>query len=862
MTDLEILQGLEEELKGKFKKRSIPEMDKHHLKCSLQYAADEGDNVIGIAILRWGVYKTIDFIKEFKQLKYLRLSGHEITDISELKEVKHLTSLYLIGSKIVDISALKELKELETLNLTDNQITDISPLKELTWITSLDLTHNQIRDISSLKELRHLQRLCLDDNPIETPPIEIIKLGKQAIRDWFDADKKKLNEIKVLLVGEAKAGKTSLIKRLKYNEYNAEQSQTDGIVIEPFKFHELQTFINQKELRGTIAYFWDFGGQEIMSSTHEFFMTKRSIYLLVLEARKDANVDKQVRDWMERIKAFGGSSPVIIVGNKIELNPSFGVDITALRKDFPQIMHFINVSCQTGENIETLKCLLAEFIPQAEFFNTEIDERWFDIKNELQEITGKKFTLSHRQFVKICKKHRLTETGGQIQAIRFLNDLGIVLHFDELALAEYYVLDPLWVTAGVYRIITSPTAARQKGDIAVDILPRLINEEFKQNLEEKHRANQPIEYSPDECRFLAEITVQFKLCYYTDDHTRLLIPDLLDKETPKSESEKFYNAPEKLSLVYTYKYLPPTIMPRIIVQLKEDVRLAWRTGVILCCKKNIQAEAMVTAVESRIHIIVLGNHKQKREYLSVIRYIVDQVNAIYNVEVDMQIPLRGYEKHYIKYDTLIKMEKAGERFYKNWEIEKEFEISMLLDGIVRREQVIKRAGTLQKRRKNLRKVEIFLASSIELVEERKEFEIFVNRKNKELHLKGIFLHLNAWEDMPTAVSQTRSQDEYNNEVLDSDIFVVVFFKKVGEYTDEEFETAFKQFKTTGKPLIFTYFKDSEITTGSAKKEDMLSLWAFQEKLEKLGHFYIVYKNTDELIRKFNDQLTKYFDGLA
>jgi internalin A len=30
---------------------------------------------------------------------------------------------------------------------------------------------------------------------------------------------------------------------------------------------------------------WDFGGQEIMHATHQFFLTRRSLYLLVLSGR-------------------------------------------------------------------------------------------------------------------------------------------------------------------------------------------------------------------------------------------------------------------------------------------------------------------------------------------------------------------------------------------------------------------------------------------------------------------------------------------------------------------------------------------------------------------------------------------------
>jgi hypothetical protein len=151
---------------------------------------------------------------------------------------------------------------------------------------------------------------------------------------------------------------------------------------------------------------------------------------------------------------------------------------------------------------------------------------------------------------------------------------------------------------------------------------------------------------------------------------------------------------------------------------------------------------------------------------------------------------------------------------------------------------------------------IFLASSAELKEDRKEFEIFIGRKNKDWVDKGVFLDLVIWEDFLDAISQTRLQDEYNKAICDCDLFVMLFWTKVGQYTEEEFETAFGQFKSANKPFIFTYFKDTEISVASANKKALMSLWAFQEKLSSLGHFYTVYKNVDELKFKFNQQLEK------
>jgi hypothetical protein len=113
---------------------------------------------------------------------------------------------------------------------------------------------------------------------------------------------------------------------------------------------------------------------------------------------------------------------------------------------------------------------------------------------------------------------------------------------------------------------------------------------------------------------------------------------------------------------------------------------------------------------------------------------------------------------------------------------------------------------------------LFLASSSELKEDRKEFEIFIGRKNKDWVSRGGFLELIVWEDFLDAMSKTRLQDEYNEAIRQCDVFIMLFCTKVGQYTEEEFETAFGQFKATNKPLIFTYFKDAEISTGSVNKK--------------------------------------------
>ncbi len=157
-------------------------------------------------------------------------------------------------------------------------------------------------------------------------------------------------------------------------------------------------------------------------------------------------------------------------------------------------------------------------------------------------------------------------------------------------------------------------------------------------------------------------------------------------------------------------------------------------------------------------------------------------------------------------------------------------------------------------------LKIFLASSCELKHDREQFELFLNRRNKAWQGKQVFLELVLWEDFIDAVSKTRLQDEYNRAIRSCDLFVMLFDSKVGKYTDEEFATAYQSFQDTGKPLIYTYNKESLPGSNVTDPQHRASLNAFQAKLQQLGHFPALFKNTEDLLLKFGQQLDKLADS--
>ena len=150
----------------------------------------------------------------------------------------------------------------------------------------------------------------------------------------------------------------------------------------------------------------------------------------------------------------------------------------------------------------------------------------------------------------------------------------------------------------------------------------------------------------------------------------------------------------------------------------------------------------------------------------------------------------------------------------------------------------------------MKKIKIFLASSKELQSEREHFEREIYRKCKAWFDRGIFLHLDIWEDLSARMSLEGSQSAYNQYVKAADLFVLLVHSKVGMYTAEEFDTAFGQFQATKKPFIFTYFKtpDGVMTDASLAK--------FHQKLKELHHFYSPFNDENDLLVQFNKELDR------
>lgn len=411
------------------------------------------------------------------------------------------------------------------------------------------------------------------------------------------------------------------------------------------------------EQRTIKARFWDFGGQEIMHATHQFFLSHRALYVLVLDGRKEEDSEY----WLNFIKSFGGDSPVLVVMNKIDDNSTFELDRRFLKQKYPNIVEFYKTSCATNEGVDGFFKALKEAMGSVAFIQNILPKRWLELKEHIEQLPQSFMTKP--QFRGVCADFGIQSAKTQEVLSDYFDALGIAIHFGDLDLDDIHALNPEWVTNGVYSIINAPKLTEHQGLFNRHWLREILDE---------------VAYPFYTQGYLIALMKQFELCYEIDSDS-LLIPSALPKVSGVFE----FDESEALGFEFDYNFLPKSIMPQFIVKahhyIKEDLR--WLTGVVLE-DRTLKATAFVQADIREKRISIKVNGAQKRDFFAILRGYFNTIHQGFkDIGVVEMVPLPNYRNYRIGYKGLIGYERARRDEYFHGELGKSFSVSKLLNGI-------------------------------------------------------------------------------------------------------------------------------------------------------------------------------------
>ncbi len=639
-------------------------------------------------------------IGQLTNLKILYLNSNFLNSLPpEIGQLRNLESLYLNSNSLNSLPPeIGQLRNLESLYLNSNSLNSLPPeIGQLRNLKSLYLNSNSLNSLPpEIGQLSNFTKLYLNDNSLPIPPEVIDKYHEpSSIINYYlslqSNQLRPLHEAKMLLVGQGNVGKTCVRERLIRNKYDPRRNKTDGIDIETWKIE-----INQCQYQINV---WDFGGQEIMHSTHQFFLTKRSLYLLVVDTTLGEE-ENRIEYWLKIIQSFGKDSPVIIVGNKADQHP-LDIDQRGLQRKYPQIRGFYEISCQEETGIADLKAKVTQEIIQLEHIDDQLPLPWFNVKQKLERL--EQDYIPYERYESICKSEEINQEDNQRILIKLLNDLGVVLNFqDDLRLKDTHVLNPEWVTNGVYKILNDhQLIVEHKGILELKMLQQILKRD---------------RYPTSKHLFIIDMMRKFELCFDIETNKKFLMSDIVPKEEPYTGKWD-----DTLAFEYHYPVLPGSIISRFIVRMNHWIhkKTYWRSGVVLANEGNT---ALVKAdrEDKKIFIRINGEWNTRRDLLAAIRSQFDSIHStIPGIIPTERVPLLDYPNiPPINYKWLVDLENKNIKTIIPTGLTKEINVKQLLNGISSEKD--------RRSRNSDKRSESYSGESVKMSEKKMSNEVFIS----------------------------------------------------------------------------------------------------------------------------------------
>jgi internalin A len=416
--------------------------------------------------------------------------------------------------------------------------------------------------LSSRKGALQLSILTITSNKLNLPPEISRKRSPGSILEFLRQQQEEgvdyIYEAKLLVIGEGGAGKTSLANKLINPNYKLKleagetpEKSTEGIDVLRLDF--LHPSGNPFRIN-----LWDFGGQEIYHATHQFFLTKRSLYLLVADTRQD-NTDFNY--WLEVVELLSEASPTLIVKNEKQ-DRLCKINENQLRGRFPNLEKILPTNLADNRGLSEIIATIQHNISQLPHIGQPLPKTWVRVRDALEADTRNYITQT--EFLTLCDTHGFKRHDDKLQLSGYLHDLGVCLHFqDDPVLKNIVILKPEWGTAAVYKVLDTKQVNQNLGCFTqTDLTQIWADEQYVQMRDE-----------------LLQLMKNFKLCYEIPNRPHTYIaPQLLSPNQPEYD----WDDTDNLILRYQYVFMPKGMLTRFTVEMHQliDRDMVWKDGVI------------------------------------------------------------------------------------------------------------------------------------------------------------------------------------------------------------------------------------------------------------------------------------------
>lgn len=596
--------------------------------------------------------------------KKIRALGIDCANEEILKRIcllKNIEELYLNGSPIRILPEdICNLKKLRLLSLSNSNISKIP---------------NGMYILNKLKTFRIFNTPLINTVPEEIMKQSALEIVSYICRQQTEHRPYYLNESKMLIVGQGNVGKSCLLERICADNYEEKES-TEGINIQKW------TYTDNRKKNTYILNIWDFGGQEIYHSTHQFFLTNRSLYIFVWDARAEEEYGR-IDYWLKTIESFAENSPIIIAINKCDYSTTRinRIDFGSYRQKYPQIKEIIEISCKDNINIKRLRNVVMKEAKQLPIMKIKWFYEWYEIRKRLEELSTTQNYISYSKFKEICQEYKVNDKERK-SLEKYLHDLGIILHYeDDIVLNGIIILSPEWATNAVYKILDSQETIlkNRNGILKMEDLPEIWKDEKI--------------YPVDRYIFLLKIMEKFQLCFEISKG-EYLVAELLENSALSLPDGWSFEVNDIIKIIYDYDFMPAGVMTRFIVSanqyLAADIhgkRLCWKKGAYLIYKNAFASVIMTDSISNKQIEIKVNKYRSAndaKELLHIIRQKLREINSTFKkLLVKEYVPCNCSKDcgYYYPYETLCMALEKGQNTIQCYHSFENVDILKLLEGI-------------------------------------------------------------------------------------------------------------------------------------------------------------------------------------